>query len=118
MANLERPSPESNTLSISTRRRTMSRRTQRRDFLKTTAMAGIGFWAAGGLTRAESALANDRLRIACIGVGGKGSSDTDQAGLFGDIVAICDIDEGRLEEKAKRFPKAKKYVDFRKMLEE
>jgi predicted dehydrogenase len=96
----------------------MSRRTQRRDFLKHTLAAGVGFWAAGGLTPTVSQAANERLRIACIGVGGKGSSDTDQAGQFGDVVALCDIDDNTLGSKAQKFPKAKKYNDFRKMLEE
>src|SRR5207344_311298 len=59
-----------------------------------------------------------KINIASIGVGGKGSSDTDQAGQLGNTVALCDIDENRLNEKAKKFPNAKKYFDFRKMLEE
>jgi len=38
---------------------------------------------------------NEVLNIACIGVGGKGSSDTQHAAHFGKIVAVCDIDERR-----------------------
>ena len=37
---------------------------------------------------------------------------------FGDMVAICDVDTATLSGAAKRWPKAKKYVDYRKMLEE
>jgi len=96
----------------------MSRQTHRRQFLRETALAGAGFWVAGGLTQAESKSPNEKLNIACIGVGGKGSSDTDQAGNHGNIVALCDIDEGTLHGKAKKFPRAKTYTDFRKMLEE
>ena len=96
----------------------MSRRSNRRDFLKHSALAGVGFWAAGGVTPAESRSANERLNIACIGVGGKGSSDTDQAAQFGNIVALCDIDDNRLNAKAQKFPQAKKYHDFRQMLTE
>ena len=62
--------------------------------------------------------ANERIAFAGIGVGGKGSGDIDQAGNLGDVVAICDIDLGHLDAKAQKFPKAKKYKDFRKMLEE
>jgi predicted dehydrogenase len=58
------------------------------------------------------------VRIACIGVGGKGSSDADQAGNHGDIVALCDIDDNRLRAKAEKFPKAKTYHDFRKLFDE
>lgn len=62
--------------------------------------------------------ANDRIAFAGIGIGGKGSGDIDQAGNLGDVVAICDIDLGNLDAKGQKFPKAKKYKDFRKMLEE
>jgi predicted dehydrogenase len=90
----------------------------RRDFLKDTTLAGVGFWVAGGVALTESRAANEQLNFACIGVGGKGSSDTDHVGGLGNIVALCDIDDARLDEKAKKFPKAKKYNDFRKMLDE
>ena len=57
--------------------------------------------------------------MASIGVGGKGQSDTDDAGKAGDMVAICDVDESTLNDAGeKRFPKAKQYTDFRKMLDE
>src|SRR5262249_27498032 len=61
---------------------------------------------------------NDRLRFACIGVGGKGASDTDHVGGLGDVVALCDIDEKRLGTEAEKFSDAKTYRDFRKLLEE
>jgi predicted dehydrogenase len=96
----------------------MSRRSSRRKFLKQTAAAGLGFWVAGGLLVPESRSANERLNIACIGVGGKGSSDTDQAGNHGNIVALCDIDDRHMGSKAEKFPQAKKYNDFRKMFDE
>ncbi|HCZ05100.1 MAG TPA: oxidoreductase [Verrucomicrobiales bacterium] len=62
--------------------------------------------------------ANDRIAFAGIGVGGKGSGDIDQAGNLGDVVALCDIDLTKLDAKGEKFAKAKKYKDFRKMLEE
>jgi hypothetical protein len=96
----------------------MKRLTNRRQFLQQSALAGVGFWVAGGVAVAESKSPNEKINIACIGVGGKGDSDSDQAGHHGNIVAICDIDDNFLEKKAKRFPKAKKYNDFRRMLEE
>src|SRR6266568_4589367 len=107
----------------------MKAKTSRRDFLKQTSLAGVGFWVAGGISLADvrKASPNEKLNIACIGVGGKGSSDTDQAAHFGNIVALCDIDDNTLnakaeettkEKKAKKFPDVKKYNDFRKMLEE
>jgi predicted dehydrogenase len=97
----------------------MARRSNRRDFLKQSALAGVGFWVAGTSNLlADSKSSNERLNIACIGVGGKGSSDTDQAANHGTIVALCDIDDKPLNAKAQKFPKAKKYNDFRKMFDE
>src|SRR5262249_52630169 len=89
--------------------------------------AGVGFWVAGGIALADSKSPNEKLNFACIGVGGKGSSDTDHVGQLGNVVALCDIDDNTLNAKAeetskdkktKKFPHAKKYNDFRKMLEE
>ncbi len=78
---------------------------------------GTGWLAA--LPAQESKSPNERLRMACIGVGGKGASDSDDAARFGDVVAICDIDEQRLEGRAKGpFEKSKRYTDFRKMFDE
>ena len=96
----------------------MTRR-NRRQFLRDTGLAGVGFWVAGGLSlAADKDSPNGRLNIACIGVGGKGGSDSSQAGRGGTVVALCDIDDKTLDGKAKQFPKAKKYNDFRKMFDE
>jgi predicted dehydrogenase len=96
----------------------MKRKTNRRDFLKETTLAGVGFWVAGGIALADSKSANEKVNIACIGVGGKGDSDTQQAGNHGNIVALCDIDDNPLNKMAEKFPGAKKYNDFRKMFDE
>jgi predicted dehydrogenase len=93
----------------------------RRTFLKQAAVAGAGFWAAGGLLGAdkETKAANEQLQIACIGVGGKGSSDTDQAANHGRIVALCDIDDNPLNKKATdlagKFSDVQKFNDYREM---
>lgn len=97
----------------------MSHRTNRRRFLQTTALTGVGFWVAGGVRAQESNSPNEKIAMASIGLGGKGSSDSSDAGDAGQMVAICDIDEGTLNNAGeKRFPGAKRYTDFRKMLEE
>lgn len=67
--------------------------------------------------------ANDRINVACIGVNGKGDSDSSDAARCGaNIVAICDVDKNNLARKAKqfatKFPDLKQYQDYRKMLEE
>ena len=63
--------------------------------------------------------ANEKLNIAGIGVGGKGSSDVDGAASAGNnnVVALCDVDWKRAADTFKRYPNAKQYKDFREMLE-
>ena len=97
----------------------MSHQPNRRRFLQTTAATGIGFWVAGGVQAQESSSPNEQIAMASVGIGGKGSSDSDDAGETVHMVAICDVDENRLRRcRDKRFPKAKRYTDFRKMLDE
>jgi predicted dehydrogenase len=96
----------------------MSRHTNRREFLQVTALAGAGFWVSGTPAADASQAANEQIRFACIGVGGKGTSDTADAARHGAVVAVCDVDDQTLEKAAQRYPKAKKYNDYRKMLDE
>ena len=96
----------------------MAHQSHRREFMQTSALAGLGLWVAGGVKAQESQSPNEKIRFACIGVGGKGSSDSADAGKHGDVVAICDIDVERLEGAAKKFPNAKKFYDYRQMLDE
>jgi len=61
--------------------------------------------------------------IASIGVGGKGSSDSNDAARFGDMVAICDVDESVLNARVDEIEKAGKkrpaaFTDLRKLLED
>ena len=95
---------------------------KRREFLTQTALAGVAGSALGGggpaFASAPSRSANEKVRFACIGVGGKGDSDTNDAGDHGEIVALCDIDAHTLDKMGAKYPKAKKYYDYRKMLGE
>ena len=51
----------------------------RREFLKSTAAIGVGAWIAGPNLALAARSPNEAINIASIGVGGKGSSDCDQA---------------------------------------
>ncbi|MEC7564739.1 MAG: Gfo/Idh/MocA family oxidoreductase [Planctomycetota bacterium] len=95
----------------------MSKQQQRREFLKISAAASAGFWAAGGTPLKASTSANEVIRWACVGVGGKGTSDSNDAARHGDIVGICDIDEGNLGKASGKWPKAQKFFDYRKMID-
>jgi len=58
---------------------------------------------------------SEKLNIAGIGVGGQGASDMSSVDSE-NIVALCDVDEKKAGRTFKKFPNAKKYRDFRKML--
>ncbi|MHC4694505.1 MAG: Gfo/Idh/MocA family protein [Planctomycetota bacterium] len=59
---------------------------------------------------------SEKLNIAGIGVGGMGGSNLRQLGSE-NIVALCDVDHNYAAGTFKRYPKAKVYTDYRKMLE-
>src|SRR5260221_12418185 len=73
----------------------------RREFLKTSAFIGVSAWAAGRSWADEaipaSNLPNEKLKIACIGIGGKGESDSTQVSLHGTLLANCAIAHRRLD---------------------
>lgn len=59
---------------------------------------------------------SEKLNIACIGIGGMGASDVSQFASE-NIVALCDVDWRHAAGTFDKFPNAKKYRDFRKMLD-
>jgi predicted dehydrogenase len=96
----------------------MKQHRSRRQFLKDVALAGTGFWVLGASTGAvaEARSANEKLNIAGIGVGGQGAGDI--GAVSGqNIVALCDVDDKWAGKTYERFPQAKRYHDFRQMLD-
>ena len=62
--------------------------------------------------------ANNRIAVAGIGAGGKGTADIAGSAAAGaDIVALCDVDPRRGAGTIKKFSKAKVFTDFRVMLD-
>lgn len=98
----------------------MSRNPNRRRFMQTSAAAmGTGYWVAGGVQSAKAQESkNEKIQFACIGVDGKGSSDSADAGRTGEVIAICDVDARKLNKAGGRFKNAKKFNDYRTMLDE
>jgi predicted dehydrogenase len=95
----------------------MPHRADRRQFLKTTAALPAGYWVGGSLIQAASRSPNEKLNIGVIGVNGRGGDNL--ASVSGEnIAALCDINENYLAGAAKRFPKAKTYVDWRKLVDQ
>ena len=85
----------------------------RRDSLKTTAAAFMILPA--GLARGYAA--NTKINIGVIGLN-RGRSDTKALDDLGEnIAALCDVDSAILDRVGAEYPKAKKYTDFRKMIE-
>jgi len=63
--------------------------------------------------------ANGRVQHACIGVGGMGGNDFQNflSHPKTDVVAVCDVDKNHLDAAAAKAPQARKYADFRELLE-
>jgi len=94
-----------------------SNKISRRQFLGSAA-AAAGFtvvprYVLGGSRQIPP---SEKLNIACIGVGGMGASDVQQVSTQ-NLVALCDVDWRHAAATFEKFPNAKKYRDFRKMLE-
>ena len=93
-------------------------RTSRRSFLKGLAVTSGGLVLPNIWLRADETPAGRKLGIAAIGCGGKGASDLEGASKENEVVALCDVDANNLAAAAKKFPNAKTFTDFRKMLDE
>jgi predicted dehydrogenase len=97
----------------------MHPRPSRRRFLQLTAAAGLAVPVAGCLsTGSKPRLVVGRQRHAGIGVGGMGAADLEQIAAHPnvDVVALCDVDLGRLKAAAEKFPGARTYQDWRELL--
>src|SRR5947208_12015315 len=60
---------------------------------------------------------SDKLNIACIGVGGMGADDVKGVGKTEKIYPLCYVDEHQAAQSFAAFPKAKRFKDFRVLLE-
>ena len=59
-----------------------------------------------------------KINIAWVGSGNMGWGDLNNCANGNNVVALCDCNPGTWERAKKKYPKAKFYKDFRKMLEE
>ena len=95
----------------------------RRSFIKAVGATSAGLpFTAPGIISAQSP--GEKLNIAAIGVGGRGWSDVNSASQGHNLVAFCDVltgvsaRKGGYTEAAKKWPKARRYQDWRKLLDE
>ena len=90
---------------------------QRRQFLKSSAAAGVGFLILPSGTLSGANAPSNKLNVALIGTWGRADAH------FGaiskeNVVALCDVDENHVAYAAEKFPNAKHYVDWRKCLDQ
>lgn len=81
------------------------------------ATAGVTIVPRHVLGGASVQAPSDTLTIAGVGVGGRGASDL-EACEHERIVALCDVDWKRGKESFLRYPEARRYKDFRVMLDQ
>ena len=99
----------------------MAKKLNRREFIGGAAATGAGVWVTGRQSIwAQEKGPNAKLNVACIGAGGRGYASVE--GCKGEnLVALCDIDENRLNDAVKKMsekhPNIRKYTDYRLMLE-
>jgi hypothetical protein len=89
-------------------------RPSRRSFILSAGATVSALWASGpAILRGQT---GDKLRIAMIGVGGRGGANL--KGVSGEhIAAICDVDRNALDKVAATYPLARKDVDFRRIFD-
>jgi hypothetical protein len=87
----------------------------RRRFLRLSALtAGACAFGAPAFLRGQNL--NNKLNIGIIGCGGRGGFAVG-ASAGENIVALCDVAEDRLNRVGEKHPQARRYVDFRKLLD-
>jgi hypothetical protein len=96
----------------------MFTRIHRRCFLRQTTLCGAGLVVLPCARSAWSAQANEKLSLALVGVGGRGQWFASVMPRLGEnLVALCDVDETKNPEAYRQLPHARRFRDFRKMLE-
>ena len=90
----------------------------RRDFIRSSvagaATLTTGVWSQ--IASAQSTSPNEKLSIACIGTANRAAANI--ADISGErLVALCDVDRNYLDRAGQQFPDARKYADFREMLD-
>ncbi|HTL57048.1 MAG TPA: Gfo/Idh/MocA family oxidoreductase [Candidatus Limnocylindrales bacterium] len=95
----------------------MNTRTNRRRFLQQTALSGVGVWLGSIAISRGANSPNNKLNIGIIGVAHQGNYDLSNV-TSENIVALCDVDDSYLADTSKKFPGAKTYNDFRRLLDQ
>jgi len=90
---------------------------KRRQFLQSAGAAGAGWLILPSGVLSGANAPSNKLNVALIGTWGRGLAHFKTIANE-NVVALCDVDENHLASAAKKFPKAKRYVDWRKCLDQ
>jgi len=94
------------------------KRITRRRFVGDVTAAGLSFTVVPRHVLGRGFVApSDKLNVACIGVGGMGENDVRGVGATENIYILCDVDDENAAASYQRFPKAKRYKDYREMFD-
>ncbi len=97
----------------------MSNKISRRQFLANSAAGIAGLSLMPGMSNAANAVSSkSKLRVVGVGIGGRGASVLRDVAKVADIVGLCDVDFKYAKSTFERYPKAKRYKDYRKMFKE
>ena len=95
----------------------------RREFLINSALLGSAAMltaSCAGTPKPRKIGANEKLNVAVVGVGGRGRATVDAVGTLAknaNLVALCDVDDERAANTYKKYPQAKRFRDYRVMLD-
>src|SRR5215472_14484885 len=93
----------------------------RREFLRAASVGTGAAVVAGCSTPApqwsRQLSTNEKLNLGVIGTAHRASENLSRVATE-NIVALCDVDETFLSAASQRFPRARTYNDFRKLLEQ
>ena len=100
--------------------RTLNRRAFLRRGAASLAALGSAPWIVPShLLGADGQTApSNRINLAAIGVAGMGGADLDGLSRHCNVVALCDVDWRYAAGTFEKFPKAKRFKDFRRMFDE
>jgi Oxidoreductase family, NAD-binding Rossmann fold/Oxidoreductase family, C-terminal alpha/beta domain len=98
-------------------RERQSSQVSRRDFMGAAATAAaLSIVPRHVLGGPRHIAPSEKLNIAGVGIGGRGAGDLHEVGSE-NIVALCDVDDKYAAKVFKNYPNARRYRDFRKMLD-
>lgn len=96
----------------------MSMQINRRRAIQGLTAGSVAFYHGASARRVSAAESpNEKLNIACVGVGGRGSANVSGVSSQ-NLVAFADVDEKRAGSVFAKHSKTKRYTDYRKMLDE